>query len=443
MLTTAYLYKNGRIQRVNQRFISKMGATTDGDKTFKSSGKKMKKTKIKSESSRAKHIQEVTSICRLSFVKKVKVQPHQRTNVLDHPTLEEKSLEQFSEMLGVDTEDLSMTEDTKNFALAAQKEQLEKETDFPLLLNQLASSPKNVSVFNKVLQYTKILTEKALPILVLEYKKVETAQNSFYQKTLHTLLAATQSPVAERILLEAMKQGKTTQSAMINIALVKRPLDETIHTLQALSEEKSLGVLSSQAYLMFAHMASKTENAKLAAHVVGKIIMNLNDVDESDAFAYHIRALFNAGEAVPLEVLERLINAEHLPLDSRIDATRALKHRISRESTETTELIHRILDSELHEEIKTAAVQAQTAREKVLETGESLIAFNQHIQSDSTHHTVLHALAEYYEEAAPTISLSKKKEMQVEQVLKVYHGIVSLKIPKDGLLSVQENTENG
>ena len=271
---------------------------------YKSLKKDIKKREIKIiNKKRAKHIQDVIASTRLSVGKRIKV----TKTVGAHTTLEigslDESLDSFSKTLGVQKEDLSMSEATHSFALSAHRERLEKETDFPALLSKLSQNARDTSLFNKALEYTKTFVPKALEVLVKEYAKPETKENVLYQKTLHTLLAATQSKVAEKVLLGAMVNGKTSQSAMTSVMALSKPSDEVVHTLQALSESKELGLLSSHAYLLFAHAASKTENKELAAHAVGKIVMDMSKASDPNTFGFHVRALANAGEAVPLEVL--------------------------------------------------------------------------------------------------------------------------------------------
>eukprot|EP01080_Neovahlkampfia_damariscottae_P012056 gene12056-5552_t len=415
-LTTSFLVKRGKLMRVNQRFVSIVGARSKADATYKNLKKKIRKRKISSKSrTRSKHLQDVLASTRLQYAKSYRVKRTRKKggqhvlDVLDANKLDE-DLDLFSKSLGVEKEDLSMSQATHNFALAAHREKLEKTTNFPDVLNKLSQNARDTSLFNRALEYTKTFSKKALDVLVAEYKKPETMKNILYQKTLHTLLAATQSKVAEKLLLNAMSNGNTTQSAMTNIISLSKPSDEVVHTLQALSETKELGALSSQAYLLFAHTAAKTENKKLAAHVVGKIVMDMSKSTSQNTFGYHVRALANAGEAVPLEVLSKLIQAEHIPLDSRIDAAHALQHRVNDDHEETTDLIHKVLDSNVHEELKTALIQAQTKREKVLENFGSIVEFEKHVMNDDTPHSVLHAIQGYYQESVPHLLEKVAKE---------------------------------
>ena len=201
----------------------------------------------------------------------------------------------------------------------------------------------------------------------------------------------------QKILVKAIQSPETSHSAMTNALAFKNPSDDLIHILHAISEEKSLGLLSSQAYLSFAHMASKTQNKLLAQHILGKIAMNMHQVEYAIDLAVHVKALANAGEVVPLSILDRLIRSKHISLDSRVVATMALQHRISSDKKETTALIHRILKSDLHEEIRTASVHAQTEREKVLEDRSSVDQFKSHENYEESA-SVLAAISTYYEQ---------------------------------------------
>ena len=334
---------------------------------------------------RTQNIQNVESSTRFLYKKMITKKDAERENTLD-------ATNGFAE-------DLSMSQATYDFALQAQKEKLEQTTDFAQVLKKLQENPRDVSVFNKALEYTKTFSKKSLGFLIKEYKSQETAKNERYQKVLHTLLAATQSPVAEKVLLESLRNPATAQSAMTSMVGIKTPSDEVVHALQAFSEEKSLGLLSSQAYLLFAHMASKTQNKLLAQHILGHIAMNMHNVQDGKGLNVHVKALANAGEAVPLEILEKLIFSKHITLDSRIDAAGALQHRISNhEDEQTTTLVHRIIQSDLQEEIKTAAVRAQSQREKVLENRASVDEFKK-LEATTESAALLSAISDYFDEA--------------------------------------------
>eukprot|EP01080_Neovahlkampfia_damariscottae_P002063 gene2063-1935_t len=394
-LTTAVLYRRGRIQRVNQRFFSVVGTNKKGNKKYEKLKKQFPKMKPKSENhERVKSLQNVESASRFIYKKTIKVRKER--NILDESNSH--------------VEDLSMSQATHDFALQSQKEKLERTTDFPEVLRKLQSNPKDIQIFNKALEYTKSFSEKSLGYLIKEYKTTSDDQLK-YKKVLHTLLASTQSPVAEKVLLEAMKNPTTAQSAMTSIVGLQNPSDQSVHALQAFSEEKSLGVLSSQAYLLFAHMASKTQNKLLAQHILGHISMNMHNARDANGLGVHIKALANAGNAVPVSVLERLIHSNHITLDSRVDATHALQHHTLTE--EATVLVHKIIQSDLHEEIKTAAIHAQTEREKVLENRASVKEFK-HLQSKTESAAILSAISDYFEEAEVTDDGEEDNTMEVE-----------------------------
>eukprot|EP01080_Neovahlkampfia_damariscottae_P003842 gene3842-7002_t len=398
---TTATYKNGRFEKVEQRYVSVVGGKTEGNAEYDefqvSSTVQNSKPDI-DNNKRAKKLQRVASSLEIKFRKKHykhKKKHQERTNTLSTIT----DIHHFATSINSEVETLEMSETSKNYAMYMHLEKVLKETNFPLLLNKLSENTKDLSTYNKALEYTKAVKEKALPELKVSCKKAGETKNLRFQKVLHTLLVATGTKEAENMILDHMSRPQLSQSAMTTVLSMKTASDDIIHALHAVSESKTSKVLAHQAYLLFAHAASKAENHSLVPYMVAHVVSKMTQSNDAKTFGYHIKALANAGEAVPLDILQKVIVSEHMPLDSRIDATHALQHRISDDAGETTEFIHSILNSDAHEEVKTAAIIAQTKRERETGAGDSILEFHKLSKNPETSHSVLHAITHYHEEA--------------------------------------------
>jgi len=112
---------------------------------------------------------------------------------------------------------------------------------------------------------------------------------------------------------------------------------------------------------------------------------------------FHLHALSNAGEAVPLEFYSAVLDSP-IHIQAKDIAVNALSNRVSEEGDEeTTAMLHSILASNLDEAIKVSAVKAQTMREHVLQNGASLMEFRPYLQTATP--VLSKALNEYFEEA--------------------------------------------
>eukprot|EP01080_Neovahlkampfia_damariscottae_P008133 gene8133-12593_t len=401
--TTSSIVSGGRIMRVNQRTETIFGTNEKGNEEYEEEKhyKGANKPDAKDDK-RAKTMQNAEAASRFEFTK---VLPNKKKSEAAVTLSMHKTVQSYAETQKMNIESIQMSPVTQEFARHLEVEKLERNTNFPALLRQLQQKTEDVSVFSKALRYAQTLKEKASGALVTEYKKLDLNKDLAFAKVLHVLLAATQTKEAQALLSKQMLHPNTMQSAMLSTSALEHPTDEVVHTLAAISSEKKLGVLSHTGHLLFAHTASKTQNKLLGQQVLGKISLDMSKAKTADEFSYHVKALANAGQIVPLGVLSKFIESEHLPLNARVDATHALQHRVSEDDVETTEYIHNLLDSDVHEEIKTAAVHAQTEREKVLQTGDSVLEFHRHFEALETPHSVLGALRLYYQENASATSL--------------------------------------
>jgi len=158
------------------------------------------------------------------------------------------------------------------------------------------------------------------------------------------------------------------------------------------------------AHLALAATASKLESINAKNDLVANLLEVMSQSETPQDFEYHLHALSNAGEAVPLEFYSAILSSP-LHVQGKEIAVNALANRLSEDGEEeTTAFIHSVLSSNLDEAIKVTAVKAQTAREHILQNAASVLEFKQYLDSVDSASALSKALNEYYEEAGVSVS---------------------------------------
>lgn len=131
--------------------------------------------------------------------------------------------------------------------------------------------------------------------------------------------------------------------------------------------EKDMDLVRTTSYMVYAHTASAIHehNREKAKEIILNLSNRMEQAGNFEELTQSIHALGNAGEAVPLTVIQNIVDNEEVPLSIKVHAINGLSKRISdKTEEETTDYIHTLVSDHPEESVKLAALHVQLERER-------------------------------------------------------------------------------
>jgi hypothetical protein len=317
--------------------------------------------------------------------------------------------EKLGEMEGLEEQDLGLDKRVIKRTNQHHKRKMKQEVDFPKTLGDILQSIKEGKVDMNLIglaeDYSKNAKKNAYKVLSKQFtqlyvKEKLTKVEREYSKVLLTLLSAVDSREAQLLMLQGFSHKSLRFNVNVALLALRKPIREIVDTLKRESrnakkpkEERENSHLTLAA---IAQNVDKDTQDEIVAHlleVMGSDSQNYDDLE------FHLHALSNAGEAVPLEVYSQILNSP-IHLHGKVIIANSLSNRVSEEGDEeTTAFVHSVLSSDVDEAVKIAAVKAQINREHVLQNSGSVLEFKQYLDSPETSTVLSKVLRAYYEEA--------------------------------------------
>jgi hypothetical protein len=258
-------------------------------------------------------------------------------------------------------------------------------------------------VLLKITQYNKIKSFKQVGKRFLRYISLDHL-NKFqieFSRVLLTLLAAIDSRDAQLLMIRGLEHRLLKFNTNVALLSLNKPIPEVVEILKSeAANDKNKREERENAHLTLAFVASKLETKDQRDEVVAHLLETMGTQSQNhDDLEFHLHALSNAGEAVPLEVYQEILSSP-IHVQGKVLIANSLANRVTEEGDEeTTAFVHSILSSDVEEVVKVAAIKAQTHREHVLQNSASALEFKQYLDSAETSSVLSKVLMAYYEEA--------------------------------------------
>lgn len=227
---------------------------------------------------------------------------------------------------------------------------------------------ENLSLVAQAQHYCRYLPKQCLEVAQKYFSEIDADadENHSISHILQSMMVSSQSEKGQEALLESMKNSHLIRHAILRTLELKKPINAVISKLKDLSQGKGIPentnedektFIKDNAYMAYADVASRIDPNN-AIGIVEEIIGNLKNVEEEDDLVYHIHALGNAGEAVPIEAIRHLITSNKIgdpAKEAAIDALRKFKNPET--NKQITKILHNVLqDPREHQILKKRAV---------------------------------------------------------------------------------------